>query len=60
MLCAITVERDGSPSTVASSDTEARRMDEKQYSFDDGPCLTALRQQHSVLVQNRYGLTGRH
>ncbi|WP_254678809.1 GAF domain-containing protein [Arthrobacter sp. 24S4-2] len=52
MLCAVTVERDGSQSTVASSDAEARRMDEKQYHFEDGPCLAALRQQHSVLVQN--------
>jgi GAF domain-containing protein len=50
MLCAITVERDGSPATVASSDDDALRMDEKQYDFDDGPCLTALRQQHTVLV----------
>jgi hypothetical protein len=50
MLCAITVERDGSPATVASSDADALRMDEKQYDFDDGPCLTALRQQHTVLV----------
>lgn len=50
MLCAITVERDGSPATVASSDNEALRMDEKQYAYDDGPCLTALRQQHTVLV----------
>lgn len=50
MLCAITVERNGSPATVASSDDEALRMDEKQYDYDDGPCLTALRQQHTVLV----------
>ncbi|MEK0157376.1 GAF and ANTAR domain-containing protein [Arthrobacter oryzae] len=50
MLCAITVERNGSPATVASSDEDALRMDEKQYVFDDGPCLTALRQQHTVLV----------
>jgi hypothetical protein len=50
MLCAITVERDGSPAAVASSDNEALRMDEKQYAYDDGPCLTALRQQHTVLV----------
>lgn len=50
MLCAITVERNGSPATVASSDAEALRMDEKQYAFDDGPCLTALRQQHTVVV----------
>ncbi|MDR7084871.1 hypothetical protein J2X01_004188 [Arthrobacter ginsengisoli] len=50
MLCAITVERDGTPATVASSGADARRLDEKQYAFDDGPCLTALRHGTSVLV----------
>ena len=50
MLCAITVERNGSPATVASSEPEALRMDEKQYDVDDGPCLTALRRQHTVVV----------
>ncbi|TVU59519.1 GAF and ANTAR domain-containing protein [Paenarthrobacter nitroguajacolicus] len=43
MLCAITVERDDGPATVASSTVSARVLDEKQYEFDDGPCLTALR-----------------
>lgn len=50
MLCAITVERDGSPATVASSSKEAKRLDEKQYAFGDGPCLTALRHQTTILV----------
>lgn len=50
--CAITVERDGGFSTVASSNDEARRLDEKQYEFNDGPCLTALREQHPVLVED--------
>ena len=50
MLCAITVERNGSPATVASSGEEAKRLDEKQYTFDDGPCLTALRHGITVLV----------
>lgn len=48
--CAITVERDGGPTTVASSSSTAQRLDEQQYAFDDGPCLTALRGQHSVLI----------
>ncbi|MFE4196218.1 GAF and ANTAR domain-containing protein [Paenarthrobacter sp. NPDC056912] len=50
MLCAITVEQASGPSTVASSTDAARRLDEKQYEFDDGPCLTALRQQRTVLI----------
>jgi GAF domain-containing protein len=52
MLCAITVERDGSPATVASSGPDAKRLDEKQYAFDDGPCLTALRHGSTVLVRD--------
>ncbi|MEV8146669.1 GAF and ANTAR domain-containing protein [Arthrobacter sp. NPDC080073] len=55
VLCAITVERDGGPSTVASSTDKARRLDEKQYAFDDGPCLTALRHQHRVLIDDLQG-----
>ncbi|MBD1542618.1 GAF and ANTAR domain-containing protein [Arthrobacter sp. IA7] len=52
MLCAITVERDGRPVTVASSSGTAKRMDEKQYGLDDGPCLTALREDRTVLVED--------
>ncbi|MDR6414624.1 GAF and ANTAR domain-containing protein [Pseudarthrobacter sulfonivorans] len=50
MLCAITVERETGPATVASSSAEARSLDERQYAFDDGPCLTALRHQRTVLI----------
>jgi GAF domain-containing protein len=50
MLCAITVERETGPATVASSSEEARALDERQYAFGDGPCLTALRQGHTVLI----------
>lgn len=50
MLCAITVERDGSPATVASSGEDARRLDEKQYALGDGPCLTAVRRGRTVLI----------
>lgn len=52
LLCAITVERDAGPSTVASSTAAAQRLDEKQYAYDDGPCLTALRHQHRVLIDD--------
>ncbi|WP_245702664.1 GAF and ANTAR domain-containing protein [Arthrobacter subterraneus] len=53
--CAITVERNGGPTTVASSSTTAQRLDEQQYAFDDGPCLTALRGQHTVLIPDLGG-----
>ncbi|HEY3576359.1 MAG TPA: GAF and ANTAR domain-containing protein [Arthrobacter sp.] len=52
MMCAISVERAGRTITVASSSEGARRMDEKQYGFDDGPCLTALREGRTVLVED--------
>jgi GAF domain-containing protein len=50
VTCTITVERDGAAATVASSSEEGRRLDETQYAFDDGPCLTAARQQRLVLI----------
>jgi hypothetical protein len=52
MLSAVTVERDGGPATVASSGEDARRLDEKQYAFGDGPCLAALRHGTTVLVRD--------
>lgn len=52
LLCTITVERDGAPSTVASSSEEGRRLDETQYAADDGPCLTAVRNQGAVLIED--------
>jgi hypothetical protein len=55
MMCAISVERDGRPVTVASSSDAAKRMDEKQYGFNDGPCLTALRENRRVLVEDLAG-----
>ncbi|WP_407710080.1 GAF and ANTAR domain-containing protein [Arthrobacter nitrophenolicus] len=64
VLCTITVERDGAPSTVASSTEEGRRLDETQYVADAGPCLTAVRQQTVVLIDDidadtRWGLYAR-
>jgi GAF domain-containing protein len=50
VTCTITVERDGGAATVASSSEEGRRLDETQYAFGDGPCLTAARQQRLVLI----------
>ncbi|MFE4226942.1 GAF and ANTAR domain-containing protein [Arthrobacter sp. NPDC056886] len=49
-MCAITVERDGSPATVASSGPEAQRLDEIQLSLHKGPCLTALRTAQTIRV----------
>lgn len=45
MLCGITLLRERKATTVASSSTRAREMDEVQYKFDTGPCLSAAREQ---------------
>jgi hypothetical protein len=43
LSCGITLQPNGRPLTVASSDTLAEQMDEVQYGIDDGPCLHAMR-----------------
>ena len=50
--CGITVVRHRKPAVAAASDQRARALDELQNAFDDGPCLTALRQQETVLVRD--------
>ncbi|MEA3552344.1 MULTISPECIES: GAF and ANTAR domain-containing protein [Pseudarthrobacter] len=55
VTCTITLERDGGLSTVASSSEEGRRLDETQYSFGEGPCLTAARLQRLVWVPDLAG-----
>ncbi|WP_461172308.1 GAF and ANTAR domain-containing protein [Arthrobacter sp. Z1-9] len=41
--CNVTVVRRKKPVTVACSNARARVMDELQYAYGDGPCLTAMR-----------------
>lgn len=48
--CNVTVVRRKKPITVACSDLRARAMDELQYAFGDGPCLTAMRTGTTVYV----------
>ena len=48
--CGITVRRERSPMTVASSDALASAVDELQYSRGQGPCLQALETGVSVSV----------
>lgn len=50
MLCGITLLRDRKAATVGSSSEYAQNMDEIQYSFNDGPCLRAAREQVIVEV----------
>jgi GAF domain-containing protein len=50
VLCGITLLRPRKHSTVATSSDVARHLDELQYAFGDGPCLTATRTEASVHV----------
>ncbi|WP_115788190.1 GAF and ANTAR domain-containing protein [Arthrobacter silvisoli] len=43
VFCGVTMLRHRSAVTVASSDERARLLDELQYQFAEGPCLTASR-----------------
>lgn len=46
--CAVTLAREKKPVTVAVSDESTRALEEVQNRFDDGPCLTAMREQRPV------------
>ncbi len=50
VFCGITLLRRRKAETVASSSIQALRMDEIQYAFGDGPCLTAIRSKETVYV----------
>ncbi|NJC22601.1 GAF domain-containing protein [Arthrobacter pigmenti] len=45
LLCGVTLLRHNRAATVASSNERGRAVDEIQYSYDDGPCLRASREQ---------------
>ncbi|WP_344122105.1 GAF and ANTAR domain-containing protein [Kocuria aegyptia] len=46
--CAVTLLREKRAATVASSDPRAEALDEIQYTFGNGPCMTAART-HTVI-----------
>ena len=48
--CAVTLLRDRKAGTVASSSEHAAALDEIQYPFGDGPCLTAAREHRLVHI----------
>ncbi|QCU79107.1 ANTAR domain-containing protein [Citricoccus sp. SGAir0253] len=50
--CAVLLVRPKRPITVASSAPEAEALDEVQYNFDDGPCLTAAREDRLVYLED--------
>lgn len=50
MWCAITLLRERKATTVASSGPRAQTLDEIQFVYGDGPCLTAAREHELVHV----------
>lgn len=50
VLCGVTLLRPRKAETVASSSEPARKLDELQYNFGDGPCITAARTHQMTYV----------
>ena len=50
LSCGITLQPNGRPLAVASSDANAAQTDELQYGLDHGPCLTALRTGQQIRI----------
>lgn len=55
LSCAITLEPDGRPLTVAASDPRAALVDEAQYEMGEGPCLHALQTGQQVIIEDTMG-----
>jgi GAF domain-containing protein len=52
LSCGITLQPNGRPLTVASTDALAAQVDEVQYGLDQGPCLHALRTGSQVYIRD--------
>jgi hypothetical protein len=52
LSCGITLEPNGRPMTVASTDARAAQVDEVQCGLDQGPCLHALRTGTQVSIDD--------
>lgn len=52
VLCGITLLRRRRAATVAYNSKAAKAVDELQYAFKEGPCLTAAREQRTVVVHD--------
>jgi len=50
--CAVSLLRPRRKATVASSSPQAKLLDEIQYAYDTGPCLTAARDNVEVLIDD--------
>ena len=52
VFCSVTLLRPKSRSVIASSSEEAKKLDEVQLAFDDGPCLRAAREGQIYVVRD--------
>jgi GAF domain-containing protein len=52
VLCGITLLRRRRAATVAYNTETAKAMDEMQYAFKEGPCLTAAKEQRTIVVDD--------
>jgi GAF domain-containing protein len=52
LSCGITLQPNGRPLTVASTDALAAQVDEVQYGLDQGPCLHAMRTGTQVSIED--------
>lgn len=52
VLCAVTLLRPQTKTTIASSSQDAAAMDQVQFRFDDGPCLRAAREGQIYVVSD--------
>ncbi|GAB3531889.1 GAF and ANTAR domain-containing protein [Arthrobacter tecti] len=52
VLCGITLRRRRRAATVACNSPEAKAMDELQYAYQEGPCLTAATEQRTIVVSD--------
>ena len=55
LSCGITLQPNGHPVTVATSDPRAAQVDEVQYELDEGPCLHSMRNSVRVSVEDTAG-----
>ena len=52
VLCGITLLRRRRATTVAYNSATAKAMDELQYAFKEGPCLSAAKEQRTIVVDD--------
>lgn len=55
LSCGITLQPDGQPVTVATSDARAAQVDEIRYELNEGPCLRSMRCGEQVSIEDTTG-----